>query len=106
MSSHMSDGVHWVDKAEGAREPEASPSTPYRMIRRVEVAVAGEGRRVCGKMRGPCHPGDRGLLRRVRVERPEFTVGILAEGFSRLQPAGIIDAAGIPYCLFVNFHHH
>ena len=75
------------------------PPTPDQMIGKGEVEAAREGRRVCVKMHGPRHPGVRCLLRRTRVDRPELTVGRLAEGFSHLQPAEIIDAAGIPCCL-------
>ena len=83
------------------REPEASPSTPDRMTGKGEVEVARKGRRVCVKIHGARHPGDRGLLRRVRAEGPELTAGRLAECYSHLQPARMIDAAGILYLLSI-----
>ena len=98
MSIHLPDEVHRVDKGGSAREPEVSSSTPDRMIRKGEVEAEREGRRVCVKTHGPRHPEGLGLLRRARAERPKLTVGRLAESFSRLQPARIIDAAGIPGC--------
>ena len=42
----MKDEVHWVDKGEAARELEVSLSTLDRMVRKGELEVAGEGRRV------------------------------------------------------------
>ena len=42
----MAEGVRWVSKAEAARELEVSISTLDRMIRRGEVEVRREGRRV------------------------------------------------------------
>ena len=39
--------VHWVDKSEAARELEVSLSTLDRMIRKAELEVKRQGRRVC-----------------------------------------------------------
>ena len=87
MSDNVKDEVHWVDKGEAARELEVSLSTLDRMIRKGEVEVAREGRRVFVKMAGPRYPSDRELLRnaRTRVERLERTVGELADEADRLE---------------------
>ncbi len=42
----MKDEVHWVDKGEAARELEVSLSALDRMIRKGELEVVREGRRV------------------------------------------------------------
>ena len=52
-------------KAEAAREMEVSISTLDRMIRRGEVEVRREGRRVYVRMEGPERVSDEELLRRV-----------------------------------------
>ncbi len=87
MSDKVKDEVHWVDKGEAARELEVSLSTLDRMIRKGEVEVGREGRRVYVKLPGPRYPSDRELLRqaRARVERLERTVGALAEEADRLE---------------------
>ncbi len=87
MSDKVKDEVHWVDKGEAARELEVSLSTLDRMIRKGEVEVGREGRRVYVKLPGPRYPSDRELLRqaRTRVERLERTVGELAEEADRLE---------------------
>jgi len=87
MSDKVKDDVHWVDKGEAARELEVSLSTLDRMIRKGEVEVQREGRRVYVKLPGPRYPSDRELLRqaRVRVERLERTVGDLTEEADRLE---------------------
>ena len=87
MSDKVKDDVHWVDKGEAARELEVSLSTLDRMIRKGEVEVGREGRRVYVKLPGPRYPSDRELLRqaRVRVEQLERTVGNLAEEADRLE---------------------
>jgi len=46
MSDKVKADVHWVDKVEAARELEVSLSTLDRMIRKGEVEVEREGRRV------------------------------------------------------------
>ena len=84
---HMTDDVHWVDKSEAARELEVSLSTLYRMIRKGELEVAREGRRVYVKMPGPRYPSDHELLRQAmtKSERLERTVGELAEEADQLE---------------------
>ena len=87
MSDKVKDEVHWVDKGEAARELEVSLSTLDRMIRKGEVEVEREGRRVYVKLPGPRYPSDRELLiqARTRVEQLERTVGELAEEADRLE---------------------
>ena len=87
MTDNVKNEVHWVDKGEAARELEVSLSTLDRMIRKGEVEVAREGRRVYVKLAGPRYPSDRELLRnaRTRVERLERTVGELADEADRLE---------------------
>ena len=87
MTDNVKDQVHWVDKGEAARELEVSLSTLDRMIRKGEVEVAREGRRVFVKLTGPRYPSDRELLRnaRTRVEGLERTAGELAEVADRLE---------------------
>ena len=60
----MAERVRWVAKAEAARELEVSISTLDRMIRRDEVDVRREGRRVYVRMEGPERVSDEELLRR------------------------------------------
>ena len=83
----LANDVHWVDKGEAARELEVSLSTLDRMIRKCELEVAREGRRVYVKMPGPRYPSDRELLRqaRARVEQLERTVGELADEADQLE---------------------
>ncbi len=87
MSDKVKDDVHWVDKGEAARELEVSLSTLDRMIRKGEVEVEREGRRVYVKLPGPSYPSDRELLRKAkaRVEQLERTVGNLADEADRLE---------------------
>ncbi len=87
MSDKVKDQVHWVDKGEAARELEVSLSTLDRMIRKGEVEVAREGRRVYVKLSGPRYPSDRELLRqaRTRVEQLERRVGEVAGIADRLE---------------------
>ncbi|MDE2780784.1 MAG: hypothetical protein OXI91_14080 [Chloroflexota bacterium] len=87
MSDKIKDDVHWVDKGEAARELEVSLSTLDRMIRKGEVEVQREGRRVYVKLPGPRYPSERELLRqaRAREERLERTVGELTEEAERLE---------------------
>ena len=87
MSDNVKAGVHWVDKGEAARELEVSLSTLDRMIRKGEVEVAREGRRVYVKLAGPRYPSDRELLRnsRTRVEQLERRVGEVADIADRLE---------------------
>ncbi len=60
----MAERVRWVAKAEAAREMEVSISTLDRMIRRAEVEVRREGRRVYVRIEGPERVDDEELLRR------------------------------------------
>ena len=60
----MAERVRWVAKAEAARELEVSISTLDRMIRRGEVEVRREGRRVYVRMEGPERASGEDLLRR------------------------------------------
>ena len=60
----MNERVRWVTKAEAAEELEVSLSTLDRMIRRGEVEVRREGRRVFVRMHGPEYLSDEELLRR------------------------------------------
>ena len=87
MSDKVKDEVHWVDKGEAARELEVSLSTLDRMIRKGEVEVGREGRRVYVKLPGPRYPSDRELLRqsRARVEELRRKVEELAEEADQLE---------------------
>ena len=83
----MADDVHWVDKGEAARELEVSLSTLDRMIRKGELEVEREGRRVYVRLPGPRYPSDRELLRNalIRVEQSERKVRELAEEADELE---------------------
>lgn len=60
----MEEPVRWVSKAEAAQELEISVSTLDRKIRRGEIEVAREGRRVYVRMHGPEYLSDDELLGR------------------------------------------
>jgi len=60
----MAEQVRWVTKAEAARELDMSLSTLDRQIRRGEIEVRREGRRVYVRMEGPEYVSDDELLRR------------------------------------------
>ena len=60
----MAERERWVAKAEAAREMQVSISTLDRMIRRGEIEVRREGRRVYVRMDGPERVSDEELLRR------------------------------------------
>ena len=60
----MAERVRWVAKVEAAREMEVSISTLDRMIRRGEIEVRREGRRVHVRMEGPERVSDEDMLRR------------------------------------------
>ena len=83
----MAEGVRWVSKAEAARELEVSISTLDRMIRRGEVEVRREGRRVYVPLEGPEHVSDDELLRRslVREDKLQRTVWELDGRASELE---------------------
>ena len=68
----MAEGVRWVSKAEAAEELEVSISTLDRMIRRGEVEVRREGRRVYVRLEGPEHVSDDELLRRAIVREDKL----------------------------------
>ena len=83
----MDEPVRWVTKAEAAEELEISLSTLDRMIRRGEVEVAREGRRVYVRMHGPEYLSDEELLRRAIAREHEFerTVRELERNASELK---------------------
>ncbi len=83
----MAEGVRWVSKAEAAREMEVSISTLDRMIRRGEVEVRREGRRVYVRLEGPEYVSDEELLRRslVREDKLQRTVWELDGRASELE---------------------
>ena len=83
----MDEPVRWVTKAEAAQELEVSLSTLDRMIRKGEVEVAREGRRVHVRMLGPEDPSDEELLRRaiMREDELERTVRELEQSASELK---------------------
>ena len=60
----MAEQVRWVTKAEAARELDMSLSTLDRQIRRGEIEVRREGRRVYVRLEGPEYASDDELLRR------------------------------------------
>ncbi len=60
----MAEQVRWVTKAEAARALDMSLSTLDRQIRRGEIEVRREGRRVYVRMEGPEYVSDDELLRR------------------------------------------
>ena len=83
----MDEPVRWVPKAEAAEELEISLSTLDRMIRRGEVEVVREGRRVYVRMHGPEYLSDEELLRRAIAREHEFerTVHELERSASELK---------------------
>ena len=82
----LDETVRWVTKAEAAQELEISLSTLDRMIRRGEVEVAREGRRVYVRMHGPEYLSDDELLRGaiMREDELERTVRELERSASEL----------------------
>ena len=83
----MDEPVRWVAKAEAAEELEISLSTLDRKIRKGEVEVVREGRRVYVRMRGPEYLSDEELLRRAiaREHELERTVRQLERSASELK---------------------
>ena len=83
----MKDEVHWVEKGEAARELEVSLSNLDRMIRKGELEVVREGRKVYVKLPGPPCPSNRELLRQAMamVERLERTVRELSDEADQLE---------------------
>ena len=83
----MDEPVRWVTKAEAAEELEISLSTLDRKIRRGEVEVLREGRRVYVRMHGPEYLSDEELLRRTIDREVELqrTVRELEQSLSELK---------------------
>ena len=83
----MAEGVRWVTKVEAARELEVSISTLDRMIRKGEVDVLRDGRRVYVQLEGPEYVSDDDLLRRslVREDKLQRTVWDLDGRASELE---------------------
>ena len=82
----MDERVRWVTKAEAAEEMEVSLSTLDRMIRKGDVEVRREGRRVFVRMEGEYITDDE-LLRRaiVREHELERTVREMEQSASGLE---------------------
>ena len=72
----MHEQVRWVTKAEAARELELSLSSLDRKIRRGEIEIRREGRRVYVRLEGPEYVSDDELLRRAlgREDKLQRTV--------------------------------
>ena len=72
----MDEHVRWMTKAEAVREMEVSVSTLDRKIKRGEIEVRREGRRVYVRLEGPEYVSDDELLRRslAREEKLQRTV--------------------------------
>ena len=68
----MNQPVRWVTKAEAAEEMDISLSTLDRMIRKGEVEVSRERRRVYVRMEGPAYLSDAELLRRAIAREREL----------------------------------
>ena len=83
----MDGSVRWVTKAEEAEELEVSLPTLDRMIRKGEIGVVREGRRVYVRMHGPEYLSDEELLRRAiaREDELERTVRELERNASELK---------------------
>ena len=83
----MAEQFRWVTKAEAVREMEVSVSTLDRMIRRGEIEVRREGRRVYVRLEGPEYVSDDELLRRaiVREDKLQRTVWELDRRASELE---------------------
>ena len=83
----MEEPVRWVSKAEAAGELEVSLSTLDRMIRRGELEVRREGRRVYVRMERPEQLSDEEPPRRsaAREEELQLTVGELELSVSEWQ---------------------
>ena len=82
----MDDPIRWVTKAEAAEELEVSLSTLDRKIRKGEVEVRRDGRRVHVRMEGE-YVTDEELLRRaiVREDELERTVREMERNASALE---------------------
>ena len=94
----MAEQVRWVAKAEAAREMEVSISTLDRMIRRGEIEVRREGRRVYVRMEGPERVSDEELLRRALVRKGKLQRRLLkldqrAQALERERDEAVYSAA-------------
>ena len=83
----MDEPIRWVAKVDAAEELEVSLSTLDRMIRKGEVEVVREGRRVYVRMHGSEYLSDDELLRRAiaREDELERTVRELKRSASELE---------------------
>ena len=83
----MDEPVRWVSKAQAAEELEISLSTLDRRIKKEEVEVVREGRRVYVRMHRPEYLSDEELLRRAiaREDELERTVRELERSASELK---------------------
>ena len=83
----MDEQIRWVTKAEAARELEMSLSTLDRKIRRGEIEIRREGRRVYVRLEGPEYVSDDELLRRslAREDKLQRTVWELDGRVSELE---------------------
>ena len=83
----MDEQVRWVTKAEAAREFELSLSSLDRKIRRGEIEVRREGRRVYVRLEGSEYVSDDELLRRAldREDKLQRTVWELDGRASELE---------------------
>ena len=83
----MNQPVRWVTKADAAEELKVSLSTLDRMIRKGEVEVRRERRRVYVRMEGPEFTTEEDLLRRaiIRESELERTVRELEGSTSELE---------------------
>ena len=92
----MDEPVRWVTKAEAAEELEISLSTLDRKIRRGEIEVVREGRRVYVRMQGPEYLSDEELLRRsiAREEELQRTVRKLEQSGIRVEAQSVRVGAG------------
>ena len=68
----MDEQARWVTKTEAARELEMSLSTLDRQIKRGEIKVRREGRRVYVRLEGPEYASDAELLRRSLVREDKL----------------------------------
>ena len=73
----MNEELHWVTKAEAMRALEVSLSTLDRMIRKGEVEVRREGRRVYVRMPGLSYLSEAELLRRATARLDESHQSVL-----------------------------
>ena len=93
----MNEPGRWVSKAEAARELEISLSTLDRMIRKGEVEVVREGRRVYVRMHGPEYLSDDELLRHAIMREDELERTVRELKRSALELEEERDEAGKPH---------